>query len=134
MPDDRNHHLPNLLKKYADAFEFPCKQDKDNRGAKLGIPNNGQLIQAKYRFDENDDNYEWMAVIDEIHDADLPRTAVDIMKSTPKRGITERIIAKKLTIFGGRDNLTGKTDEEIESGFMDETSRISRYHTEHKNK
>jgi hypothetical protein len=129
-----NNRLPKNFDEFASNFELPHKIDSDGSGAKLGIPESGKLIQARYFFDSSDDNYEWAAVIGEVREEDKSQVALDIIESTPKRGIIERILSDKLVIFGSRDNLCGRTDDDIQAGFQDDVSRISRYHRENNNR
>jgi hypothetical protein len=122
------YRLAREFEIFAENFELPHKVDGDQLGANLGIPESGQLIQARWDFHESGDSYDFGAVLGEVNPLNIANTAkfaLRILTSKPTRGLTERIIGNKVVVVGGRDNLKNLSDIQIRRDYMDDVARVA---------
>ena len=121
------NRLAYNFEQFASKYEFPHSIDPDANRAEIGIPESGKLLRARYQFDSSEDGYGWVANIGRVKKSEREEVAIRVMTSKPVRGVTERIIGDRLVLFGSRDGLRTLSDAEIQRGFMDDISRVSRY-------
>jgi hypothetical protein len=122
------NRIASVFERFATNYEFPHRLDPNRQGAEIGVPDRGRLIHARYNFDPSEDGYEWAANIGPVSRSQRGRVALNVMRSKPVRGVTERILRDRLVIAGSRDTLSNASDTEIQRGFMDDISRISSCH------
>lgn len=121
------NRLASLFADFADKFELPNRIDPDGLGADLGIPHRDKTIFVGYAFDPSEDSYEFGAALGRVDKTHLPRFSSEVLASEPIRGITERVDEQgRFLVMGSRDGLRGRSDADIQKGYMDDVSRISK--------
>jgi hypothetical protein len=121
------NRLASLLTDFSDKFELPSRIDPDGLGADLGIPHRDKTIFAGYAFDPSEDSYEFGAALGQVDRTHISRFSSEVLTSEPIRGITERVDGQgRFLVLGSRDGLGNQSDADIQRGYMDDVSRISK--------
>jgi hypothetical protein len=127
MAKQKINRLASVFADFANRFELPHKVDRDGLGADLGIPDGDRTVFAGYAFAPSEDSYDFGAVLGQVDKSNMPAFSSELLSSEPIRGITERIDDRgRIFVVGNRDGLQSRSDVDIQKGYMDDVSRISK--------
>lgn len=122
----RKNRLSSIFEDFANRSGLPYKFDENFQKVDLEIPiSNEKSITASYRFDTSQDRYEFGAPIGIVDSHNKRESSSKILKSDSLGGITERIVDKKLIVFGSRSGLLDFSDVDLKRFFLEDVNRIA---------
>lgn len=126
------NRLVKIFEDFANNHELHFKGEESNM-VSLGVPIRGQLVHVKFNFNQTEDSYEFGTPLTKVDSEHQSTLALEILRSKPIRGLTERFVGKKFYVLGSRDGLKHLPDEEVQRAFRNDIARVSEYYTRFKN-
>lgn len=116
--------LTTLLTEFCSNFDFPYKQDNNNRIV-IGLFTATDVLHIVFCVNEQDFSFEYSAILAEL-DVEAQKYFAEQAVRNPVRGITPILIGDKAGITGSFSRLPSNK-QEIQSAFIDAIARVASY-------
>jgi hypothetical protein len=120
------------LENFAIETELQFDADSNRNVAYLGFQVEYEFIMIGYRFDANENFYEFSSAVCSVDNKDYQKKAFEVITGKPIHGITERLVNGKLVVLGYRDNLVNQSEMIVRRMFMDNVARVTEAYLTHR--